>query len=197
MGVWDTLIGLAATALKEHPRKKVLLGLMELRDSMIACQKTFDDYQAVLKEGDYDSVMEKRNNLPRPTGIEIAFLYDPRESWGQTVANLAVVLSEVDDILTIFSPETGKHVRYYGILEGGYDSPADATSDPMDVLNAVGAGIDLREISLSSQFEVALRELDEFIRQNFKVEEVFAAQKQIRVWPSPFRFCGEYWLALD
>jgi hypothetical protein len=76
--------GLAATALKEHPRKAVLLCLPELRDAMIVCQKAYDDYQAVL-----------------------------------------------------------------------------------------------------------------IIRQNFKVEEVFAAQKHVKAWSHPRRFCGEYWLAFD
>jgi hypothetical protein len=198
VGVWDTLIGVAAAALKEHPRKEVLMGLLELRDAMIACQKTYDDYQDILKQGDYDRVMEQRRNLPRPAGMEFALLYDPRESWGQTVAGLAEVLTNFGDILTIFSPEAAKHVRYYGTIEAmNPDHPPAGTSDPMDVLNAVGAGIGLAEVSLSSQFEVALSKLDEFIRQNFKPEEVFAAQKKTRPWPFPLKFCNDYWLTVD
>jgi hypothetical protein len=199
MSVWDTFIGLAATALKERPRQQVLLGLLELREAMIACQRTYNDYQAVLKEGDYDTVMEKRGNLPRPDGIKYAFLYNPRDSWRETVEYLAVVLTEVDDILNIFSPETGKHVRYYGRTEAmsGWDDRDDATTDPMDTLNAADAGIDLNEVTLSSQFEIALGKLDEFIRQNFKLEEVFAMQKKVHPWPDPFRFCGEYWYTLE
>jgi hypothetical protein len=199
MGVWDTFIGLAATALKERPRKDVLAGLLELRDAMVACQKTYQDYQKILKEGDYDSVMEKRSNLNPPAGT-VALLYCPRESWGETVANLAAVLTEVEGILTIFSPETAKHVRYYHIAEAmdpNEDDRPGRTRDPMDTLRAVDAGIDLQKVSISSQFELALGKLDEFTRQNFKPEEVFAAQKHIKPWPHPFRLCGDYWLALD
>jgi len=191
MGVWDTLIGLAATALKEHPRKEVLRNVLELRNAMIACQKTFDDYQAVLKEGDYDSVMEKRRALPMPVGV-ITMLYDPLESWRETVAKLAQTLTLVNTTLTIFGPETGLHVlRYKGIEES---LNVDA---PMDVLNSLDAGVDLGKVSLSSRFNRAIKELDEFIRTKFEVEEVFATQKHIRPWPAPFRFYGEYWLTVD
>jgi hypothetical protein len=195
MGVWDSLIGLAATALKERPRRDVLGGLLELRAAMIACQKSYQDYRETLSEGDYDSVMEKRSKLTPPA--DATLLNQPRESWGQTVANLAAVLTEVDSILTIFSPETAQRVRYYHILEARDPDPPWRTRDPMDTLRAVDAGIDLQQVSISSQFESALGKLDEFIRQNFKPEEVFAAQKRINLYPYPFRFCGDYWLALD
>lgn len=195
MGIWDTLIGLAATALKERPRHEVLEQLLKLRDAMVACQKTYDDYQAVLKEGDYNTVMEKRGNLPRPAGIDFAILYDPRELWVQAVENLAAALSNVDHILMIFSPETGEQIKYYGITEA--ISAEEHGSNCMDVLNFAGTEIDLKKVSLSAKFELALRKLDEFIRQNFKPEEVFTAQKGIKAWTSPLRFCGEYWLTIE
>ena len=117
MGVWETLIGLTASALKERPRKEVLQRLVELRNAMIGCQKSYDDYQSVLKEGDYDSVMEKRAGLTPPAGAEFTILYDPRSLWRQAVFDLEHALSELNDVLIIFSPEAGEHLRFYGVSE--------------------------------------------------------------------------------
>ncbi|MGA7916412.1 MAG: hypothetical protein WCA00_14340 [Candidatus Acidiferrales bacterium] len=112
---------------------------------------------------------------------------------------MAGVLSEdVGQILAIFSPETEKRIHYYHLSEA--DSAPDAEDrlrDPMEFLHAVGAGIDLKEVSLDSQFEAALSSLDEFIRLTFKPEELLVAQRRIRPWPHPFRFSGDYWLTLD
>ena len=200
MGIWDTIIQLSATSLKEYPRKRVLSTLLELRDAMIACQTTYGDYQAVIKEGEYNSVLEKRENLPRPDGL--AFLYDPRKCWGESVSILASVLSEeVSYIINIFSPETDKYIRHYETTEAdsyGKDYvDAYHRCDTATFLNALDAGVDVNQVALNSQFELAIRNLDEFIRTTFKPEEVYVARKRIHPWPHPFRFQGEYWLMLD
>jgi len=195
MGVWDTLIGLAATALKEHPRREILEALLELRSKMVACQKTYADYQEVCKEGDYETVMKKRGNLPRPEGIAGAFLYEPREEWEQIVRELAMMLHRIDPTLTILSPDASNVVQDY------FRSEASVTLWPKmfyeTMLNSLGAEVDSGEAAPDVQCKPAVDKLDEFIRQNFKPEEVFSAQKEIEVWPSPYRFCGEYWLTLE
>jgi hypothetical protein len=61
MSVWETLIGLAAGALKDKPRRDVLEAVLSLRSSMIVCQKVYDDYQDLLKQGNYEKIMEERS----------------------------------------------------------------------------------------------------------------------------------------
>src|SRR5579862_3742412 len=117
MGVWESIIGLAAAAVKDHPRKEVLERLLTLRDAMHACQKTYDDYQAIFEKGGYEVEMERRQGLPKPAGVSFSIMYDPRDAWGETVAGLAQALTGVGDVLTIFSPDAGESVRFYGITE--------------------------------------------------------------------------------
>ena len=191
MGVWDTLIGLATTALKERPRKEVLFGLLTLRNAMIDCQKTYGDYQELLKEGDYDSVIEKRLNGPIPAGVKFTFLYYPRECWDQAVGRLVAALVDVPDFPTIFSPGVARHVKRYEIAE-------EMPIKQRDILISIDAGINIEKVSLSSQCKPALSQLDEVIIKNFKPEEVFFTQKdKIHPFPYPARFCGEHWLTMD
>jgi len=194
MSIWDTLIGLAATALHDKPRRDVLLAVLNLRERMVACQKTYDDYQTVLKEDDYDVIMERRRELPAPTEHSTLIVYDPRDWWESSVSLLAEAFCEADPILNIFSPNTSHHVLGYFTGEV-YSAKGPSTANAYKVLERAGADIDLtRDDALGSKFRTAVRELDSFIRENFKPEEVFAARKRVEVFPSPFVFCGEYWL---
>jgi hypothetical protein len=193
MGIWDTLIGLAATALREKPRQDVILALLNLRESMVVCQKTYDDYQKMVKDGDYDLLMDQRREMVAPP--EAVRMYDPRDCWQECLPRLAEAMCDADPILTIFGPDADAHLHFYVATEAQFDMTASSSID--DVFRQAGAGIELtRADALGLKFRIALTKLDSFVRENFKPEEVFAARKRIKVWPWPFEFCGEYWLSL-
>lgn len=180
MSVWETLIGLAAKALKDKPRKDVLSALVALRSSMITCQQTYDDYQELLKQGNYDELLEKRCNTPNPNE-EYMLIYNPKNCWEMSVCGLADDLIEVDSLLQILSPEAANALTFYVRTEamaGQPDLPREPI-DPAEVLDRE-TGINLEAESLSKQFRDALDKLDTFIRNNFKPEEVFVAQKGVR-----------------
>lgn len=194
MGIWETLINLAATAIKEHPRQEVLVRLIELRNSMHACQKIYDDYQAIMNAGDYDQEIERRSKLPLPSGVEFASVYDPRGCWPRVVDS---ALATTGDVLAIFSPDADQSVRVYSFIEAmAVDKALDCS--PSKTMNALQTEIDIPHMSLPAQFTLAVGKLDEFLRQNFKPEEVYVWSKQvIGAWPHPLRFFGEYWLTID
>jgi hypothetical protein len=181
MSVWETLIGIAAKALKDKPRRDVLSALVALRSSMITCQRTYDDYQELLKQGNYDELMQERCKTPNANG-EYMFIYNPKNCWEMSVCRLADDLIEVDYLLQILSPEAANALTFYARTEaevGQRDLPRKPI-DPAEVLERE-TGINLEAESLSKQFRGALAQLDTFIRNNFKPEEVFVAQKGVRL----------------
>jgi hypothetical protein len=199
MGVWETLISVTSDALKEHPRKQVVRKVIALRNAMIDCQKAYDDYQEVLKHGNYDDVMAQRATLPRPH--EAVKLYDPRKEWKLAICYLAESLEKANDLLEIYDPDVHQRARRYHRgeeEEEEFENEAVKRSKrARNVMRAARAHLDPRSVDVDREFTETLGKLDAFIRSNFKPEEVLAAQRYLpERWPAPLRFCGQYWLAL-
>lgn len=192
MGVWDTLIGLAATALKNKPRHDVLYALLDLRAAMRGCNKTYTDFQTMAKQGNYQSQLAERKRLASPEpGLRV---YDPFQSWQESVVRLTETLARINITLQVLSPKTAEQAHAYHYAESA--APDDFRRS-MDFLNRNNARIDLDRRVLRSNFRKTIEELDTVIRANFTPEELFAAARNVDEWPHPFVFYGEYWLKYD
>ena len=196
MSVWDTLIGLTATALKNKPRSDVLNALFELRAAMHACNRTYTDLQIMVRLGDYDSQMAERQ---RVTALEPGLkVYDPRKEWAASVVLLCGTLDSIGTTLHVLNPKAFEEVAQYQYSEFRASSEAEDPYGPyhasMKVLTKYDARIDLDRPFPRSSFKRAVEQLDNLIRTHFKPEELFQAAKRVREWPYPYVFYGEYWL---
>jgi hypothetical protein len=191
MSVWDSLIGMIGTALKDKPRHDVLYALLDLRAAMSACHKTYFDLQELAERGNYaDEMAERRKLQPPEPGLQV---YDPYDSWMESVTRLAMALAQANPTLRVMSPEASQRIAEY--LQGEVSiTPDGEFTQSMRFLKRYDAEIDLDRRVFKSKFKRALENLDTFIRTSFKPEEVFEANKSIREWPYPFVFVGEYWL---
>jgi hypothetical protein len=125
---------------------------------MMACQSQYEECRRAQESGRVQSVRQEY--------VE----------WIRSLATLGEAIAELDDVIAIFDPNTRETiVRYicreniesaaHGFLEGA----STALGQPMEV--------DIEGVELSSQFTTALERLNEFIRTNFKAEEIHAALK--------------------
>ena len=88
---------------------------------------------------------------------------------------LGLGVPEIDDLLAIFSPKVRHQIQVYlhadaylEIAHGFLDSASEVLNKPLN--------IDIDGGQIDQEFFDALEELDAFIRANFKIEEVHAAQ---------------------
>jgi len=54
--LWSTVIGLIERYWKDKPRKDVIASLVELRENMMVCQRSYEECKAMRKQGDIDQV---------------------------------------------------------------------------------------------------------------------------------------------
>ena len=194
MGVWDALIGLASSAIKDKPRHDVLYALLDLRAAMRACHKTYADYQIMVKQGNYESQIAERERLAAPEpGLRV---YNPLESWQESVIRLAETLARINTTLQVLSPKAAEEAHYYHFAEG-IASQEGHYWHSMIFLKENNARIDLDRRVLRSNFKKAMEALDSLIRANFKPEELFKVADTVKEWPYPYVFFGEYWLKYE
>jgi hypothetical protein len=196
MSVWETLIGVAERALKEKPRRDVLMALVSLRSAMVVCQEVYEDYQDLLRQGNYERIIEERSKSPQPEPGRTAIVYDPKYCWPQTVNALAEELVSIRPVIEIFSSEVAQVLEAYSVTEAENARDFSEPLSPEEIQESTQKNLDIdtsigRE-SMGSLFEQALHGLDAFIKANFKPEEVFSAQKGVRVWPWPLEHRGDW-----
>jgi hypothetical protein len=163
VGLLDTIIGIAERSWREKPRKDVVKAFVHLRDTMLRCQQRYNAYR----------------DLPDAGGIEKLIA---QIEWRNSVTDLSDALLELDEVLQIFSPEARAALETYGITEAESAEPEPTKNEEPDFDVAAQelkspSDIDLEHNKLQSTFQAALEKLEVFIRDNFKIEEIYSLKK--------------------
>ena len=158
--MWSTLIGLIERWWREKPRLDVVRAVVRLRDAMEGGESSYEAYRAASSSKVEGKTVD---------------LYGLRRVWERNVNLLSAQVVELGKVLHIFSPELYREVMDYSGDE--VDTLAD------DALYKVAKEmdqcpeIDITKIVLTDNYRSALSQLDAFIRENFKPEEVHAVTK--------------------
>lgn len=183
MGVWETIIGVVERTWHDKPRKDVVNALVELRAAMVECQRSYDEYQAIIKLGPYQKWLRRSRQLFHSVGT---LPTDPKKRWQDSVFTVVRITDEVSEVLQIFSPEVQSEVARMAESEWISLERANAIHQERmasgvvtrnDLSKAIQA--DLRNSTLDTNFVPALQRLDAFMKENFKLEEIYAANKRL------------------
>jgi len=171
--LWSTVIGLVERYWKDKPRKDVIASLVTLRANMISCQHWYKEYAELRKRGDVDEIWWREYQKANKAGLSIGG--NPKVEWTRSLVDLGEALVRVDSVLQIFSPEAREEIRKYESVEslevGALGMLLPAAKDL-----GQSPGFDLDDGTLEPTFKAAVQKLDLLIKENFKPEEVFAAQ---------------------
>lgn len=157
--MWSTIVQMIERWLREKPRADVVVATVALREAMIACQDAYTR----------DKAQKERLG---GANTEISAW-----EWQLSVTELGNTLSRINLTLGIFAPEVSRAIERYLDAEGGLP-PRLALQNALDrMASAVGGSSDIavEEIDIGVEFQQALTALDEFIRKEFKIEEVHDA----------------------
>ena len=157
--MWSTLVSLIERWWREKPRLDLVRSVVHLRDSMKLCQERYEACMEAKAAGTLENRCEPH----------------PELAWTHSLAILGCAVIELDQVLEIFDVRVHQSIRDYqrsesvviaaqGVLGGA----AQALNKPLE--------IDIHRVEISSSFNQALGDLDEFIRKNFKPEEIRAVQ---------------------
>jgi tetratricopeptide (TPR) repeat protein len=151
--MWIALVDVVEQRWKERPRQELVRSVVNLRNAMIGCQKWYDKYK---KAADHSDI----HTLP-----------DPRVEWVRSLTDLGRNVAALDQVLSIFSPETRRHIQDYLDAED-LEVGAIETLGPAAEELGGSTDFDIKNVQLKSSFDAALEKLDRFIRENFKPEEI-------------------------
>lgn len=164
--MWNIIVDLLEKWWKEKPRKDVMRAVVHLRDTMRNCQAEYKRFKAIPLTGNVNDSPLWRNS---------------HKEWVRSLTDLGLAIIDIDDVLTIFSPDAGRLIRTYfdedyflAFIDGTLGTAAADLNAPLH--------IDVNNDVMDQHFFDALEQLDTFIRANFKIEEVHAAQQS---WQSP------------
>jgi hypothetical protein len=182
MGLLDTIIGVVERTWREHPRKNVVNAMARLRNSMVQCQEAYEKYQTLVsQQPDYKKSMEDQMRLTEEVGTHFD---NPLYEWNAAVNVLSQELTRVSYILKIFDNETLDKIYFYKQL----DTACSDTTNAEIVISGLSKKmqetpeIDIKPAGepheLKEAFNVALKHIDKFLKDNFKIEEIYAAGKE-------------------
>jgi hypothetical protein len=164
MSVWDTIIRVGDDAWQRKPRKELARALVELRDAIKQCQSAYEEYREMFATGNYNAELERRRKLARNTRTIYS---DPERAWSSAYVSLVELLDgKVGKLLEISSPEIHDAVESYKAPD-----PPARFHDDASLLRSVAVNAELR-----SAFERAMAKIDGYIRDNFKIEEIYNAE---------------------
>lgn len=155
--MWSTLVGLIERWWREKPRLDVVRSVVCLRDAMEACEKSYEDYRTAKVSKTQDKATD---------------FFDRRRVWERNVQSLTAQVVALGKVLQIFSPELYREIMDYSgdeadtLAEDALYKVADEMKEEPE--------IDITHVVLTDNYRKALAELDAFIRENFKPEEVHA-----------------------
>jgi len=152
--MWTKLIELILTWWKDKPRKDVVRAVVRLRERMSDCQQWYDELQTAKQSGNVDH---------------------PPDYWWNSVAELGCAIEEIDQVVSIYSPEAREALRNYHMFEAREMVAEGVVATTAEALGTKATDIDIEKQKLGPSFKTALDTLDAFIRATFKVEEVHAA----------------------
>lgn len=155
--MWSKLIDIIIQLWKEHPRKDLIRQFIELRNYMNKCQSSYEKFIA---SQDHDGPDYTDNS---------------RFEWLHAVESLQGVILEIDQVLSIYSPDARKALDDYMCHESLQLNACGLIDATAKNFNMDTADVDIDKCNLGLNFKVALDELDKFIRSTFKVEEIHAA----------------------
>lgn len=187
MSLLETVISVAQKKWEEKPRHDLVRSFVELRQAMVSCKSFYDEYQAICKQGPYEEWL--KISWDRSDKVRTRFL-DPRHSWEQSIIFLWHTIAELDFVLHIFGDDVSSQVFSYIRLEEAIEMSGRAERPGKflhlkELKNIKGIfeeslDFDLDEDKLEPTFMSALSKLDAFIKTNFKMEEIYSAQKALR-----------------
>jgi hypothetical protein len=158
--MWSTLLGLIERWWREKPRLDIVRAVVRLRDAMQKCETSYEAYRAA-------GLSRKQ---PKPHELPPL-----RLAWEQNVGLLSEQVVELGKVLEIFSPELYRQITDY--------SGDEVDTLAADALYKVAQSmeqppeLDIAMIEVTDNYRTVLKELDAFIRTNFKPEEVHAVAR--------------------
>lgn len=157
--MWSTLVGLIERWWREKPRLDLVRAVVQLRNAMKECQRWYDAYVTAKQQGDPEDI-----SYP-----------NPRVEWTRSLTYIGKAIVELDSVLAIFDAKAHEAIQSYVYMES---LEAGAQGTLGEAAKALGQSmqIDIKRVEMDAHFQKALSDLDEFIRKNFKPEEVQAAQ---------------------
>jgi hypothetical protein len=155
--MWTLLVGLIERWWREKPRLDVVRSVVRLRDSMARCQDLY------IKHVSSSETEADASNYSKT-----------RDDWIVALGEIAERLQELDTVISIFNPAARSAIsdymsHEYSLMDKGAGRLNLIASDLGGNL-----GLDLDHLELSTDFEKATLQLDAFISQNFKPDEIFA-----------------------
>ena len=157
--MWIALTEIIENRWKDKPRGDLVQSVIHLRNSMINCQQWFEKYKNALDHS-------KVGKLPYP---------NPRFEWIRSLTILGKAVASLDQVFSIFSPETREHIRSYFFEE---DLALAALGSLIPAAEELGGwtDFDIENGKLEATFNTALEKLNNFIKENFKPEEIFSVK---------------------
>jgi hypothetical protein len=183
MGFWETIIGTAEKVWERKPRKDVANALVELRNAMADCHEAYRKFEQMVPTAEPAEV-ERVKTFDELMALDEIPFENPKEYWARCVRSLGDCIARIGPVLEIFSPETSRALIAYQTMEevdfGSLEVDPFFDSDEQFEKLAVTINQEKPKISLANPeldggFENALTKLDTFIKENFKIEEIYKA----------------------
>ncbi len=127
---------------------------------MIECQSRYEKY-LILKDSGCSEILETT-----------------KKEWKSAIADLGVALLEVHKVLSIFSPKALREIEAYCgvesfLLHTGVTTVKVANKEFGNLLDE---GFDTETMKMVPNFSFTIDCLNDFIRKNFKPEEIHTAK---------------------
>jgi hypothetical protein len=167
--MWSTLVELIERWWRDKPRLDVVRSVICLRDAMEACRTSYAVYRTVETNG-----CMYRGPEPQSREAELQRL---RAQWGNNVEFLTRQVLELGTVLEIFSPSLHRELETYRSDErSSFLGEEVLNKMALELRQAPEIGI--AQVEIPDKYQTALAELDAFIRENFKMEEIHAVQSR-------------------
>lgn len=154
------LMGLIERWWKDKPRADMIRAIVQLRRAMLGCEETYESLMAAKKVGG-------------AAGVE-----DLSEAWESRVASLARAIGAIESTVQIFAPELSEELARY---LNGERAAMDVEGAMKSIAKGLGeeADVSLEATAHELTNPQALAQLDRFIKENFKIDEIHAAETSV------------------
>jgi hypothetical protein len=182
MGILEPFIGALLDEVKERkkPRKKLISAIKKLYKSLVKCQAAYLEIKPYLpEEGHLHYSLDKK---------DLRLI----QNWRAAIGDLIADLWKLQDVLPIFAPKVASmlyyyvhydleemydfSIQYYGEGWGEYFRHHEEDVENFKKLVFAVAGADAIPIETeeySADFSVIIEELQNFIRENFAMDEMY------------------------
>jgi hypothetical protein len=151
---------------RTKPRQDLIAAVVRLRDAMQRCHGSYEKYVSAYAKADLTTKAEGKLSPEA---------YNEWRNWENALSDLKRSLGQLNKLLTIFGPAASESLtEYLGDDEAEWHNVQETLRD---ISQETGRSndINVRGVSLGADFTGAMTQLDKFIMDHFKTEEIYDA----------------------